>query len=94
MRDCCALEMPLRDRQEETSHHRRGGRGNRFVERLSAPPLPATRAALLDSLEILTLRFDTLAGEWSGSYVERRWPLLDAIAQGRQEYGPERSPAR
>jgi predicted nucleotidyltransferase len=87
VQDCCVLGMLLRDRAEGTAHHRRGGSGNKVAARLEATRHPHTALGILDSLEQSSLAFDELARQWSGSYHERRGPLLEWISIARQRIG-------
>jgi hypothetical protein len=48
LRDCCVLEMLLRDRDTGTSVHRDGGRGNAFVDGLRGAPPGYGPGAILD----------------------------------------------
>jgi hypothetical protein len=84
VRDCCVLQMLLRDRAEGTSIHRQGGVGNQFVAALDAARAPYTAAGILDSVERSAELFDALATQWSANYAPRRLPLLAATAAARR----------
>jgi hypothetical protein len=77
--DCLVLGMMLLDRVEQTNHHRSGGMGNQFVEKLS---VPASFSAedILHMIAAAAQLFDELAGRWSKEYVERQQPILTWIA--------------
>ena len=85
VRDCCVLEMLLRDRAEGTSHHRHGGIGNDFVARLDIMGSRYTAAGILDMVEQSALQFDAQATQWSSLYVPQRQPLLLAIGAARRD---------
>lgn len=83
VRDCCVLEMMLRDRTEGTAHHREGGIGIRLVAQLRDTEQPYTASGILEIVEQSGLAFDELARQWSDNYRERRHPLLQWIRQAR-----------
>jgi hypothetical protein len=93
LRDCCVLEMLLRDRETGTSVHRDGGRGNVFVDALRGAPPGFPAAALLDLVAECAARFDRLAGAWSPGYAPRAAALDGAIARAREQVRPAASPA-
>ncbi len=84
IRDCCVLEMMLRDRAAGTNHHREGGIGNQFVGRLQGTQHPFTASGILDIVEQSSVEFDNLALQWSDSYQENRHPLLSWINHARE----------
>jgi hypothetical protein len=88
LRDCCVLEMLLRDRETGTSVHRDGGRGNAFVDALGGAPAGYPAGAILDLVGECAARFDRLAGEWSADYAPRRAPLEGALARARASSAP------
>lgn len=83
IRDCCVLEMMLRDRAEGTNVHRQGGIGNQFVRQLEQTQQPHTALGILAMVEQSAHVFDGLATRWSGSYQEKRAPLLAWIRLAR-----------
>lgn len=76
-RDCCVVGMMLRDRATETNIHRGGGTGNTLVAQLGHVTSADTPLGILDLIERSAIQFDQLAVEWSGTYREKRWPLLE-----------------
>jgi hypothetical protein len=88
LRDCCLLEMLLRDRDTGTSVHRDGGRGNAFVDGLRGSPPGYEPGAILDLVEECAALFDRLGGAWSPGYEPRRAALAPWIAQARAATSP------
>jgi predicted nucleotidyltransferase len=68
IRDCCVLEMMLRDRETGTNIHRHGGIGNPFVSQLDVTQKPFTAIGILDSITASNEVFENLACEWSKDY--------------------------
>ena len=90
LRDCCVLEMLLRDRETGTSVHRDGGRGNAFVDALGGAPPGYPAAAILELVAACATLFDRLGAAWSaadssGAYTPRAAPLREAIARARAQ---------
>lgn len=84
-RDCLVLGMLLRDRAEGTNHHRVGGPYNHVVDRLNTTRRLYTPTGILDIVEQSSIVFDELASQWSGTYQERRHPLLEWIEYARRQ---------
>jgi hypothetical protein len=84
LRDCCVLEMLLRDRDTGTSVHRDGGRGNAFVDGLRGAPPGYGPGAILDLVEESASLFDRLGGAWSPGYLPRGAALAAWIARARR----------
>ncbi len=84
IRDTCVLEMMLRDREQGTSHHRTGGRGNTFVAHLGTRHSSYTPMGILDTLKQSSIIFDQLACQWSQDYHEHRHPLLAWIEYAQE----------
>lgn len=83
VRDCCVLGMMLRDRAEGTNIHRAGGKGNKVVEMLERTCSNYTAAGILDIIEQSSNQFDRLASQWSETYVEKRYPLIEWLGHIR-----------
>jgi predicted nucleotidyltransferase len=83
VRDCCVLEMMLRDRATGTNIHKHGGIGNQFITELEVTQKPSTSIGILDSIKESNEIFEKLAHEWSSDYQENRQPLLDWIEQAK-----------
>lgn len=83
-RDCCVVGMILRDRATGTHTHRDGGMGNPLAARLGHVASADTPLGILDLIERSAIQFDQLAAEWSGTYRERRWPLLEWLEHIRR----------
>ena len=79
LQDCCILGMMLRDRQEQTNHHRTGGIGNELVTQLPTWSEPYTSATILAMISQIAILFDDLAGQRSERYQPRKRPLLNWI---------------
>lgn len=84
VRDCCVLGMQLRDRAEQTDHHRKGGLGNQIVDQLKATQQPYTPAGILNIIEQSAVQFDELASQWSDAYQPHRHPLLEWLRHIRE----------
>jgi predicted nucleotidyltransferase len=84
VRDCCVLDMMLRDRAEGTSYHREGGAGNRLPAELGFIQQPPTPSGILTMIEGSGAIFDRLAAEWSDAYTARRHPLLAWVKHTRE----------
>jgi len=89
IRDCCVLEMMLRDRSTGTNIHRHGGIGNPFVRTLEATQKPFTAIGILDSITVSNEVFENLAFAWSHDYQEKRQLLLDWIEKAKTEILPD-----
>ena len=76
IQDCCVLGMMLRDRREQTNHHRSGGMGNNLVAQLPTFPESYSATAILEVIAQTAVLFDDLAGQWSEAYEGRKRPLL------------------
>lgn len=85
VRDCCMLEMVLRDRATGTNIHKHGGIGNQVIEQLEVTQKPFTSIGILESIKASDKMFEKLAHEWSRDYQENRQPLLDWIEQAKGE---------
>jgi Streptomycin adenylyltransferase len=85
IRDCCVLEMMLRDRETGTNIHRHGGIGNPFVSELEVTQKPFTAIGILDSINASNEVFENLAYEWSKDYQEKRQLLQDWIEKAKLE---------
>ncbi len=75
IQDCCVLGMMLRDRREQTNHHRSGGMGNNLVAQLPTFPESYSSTAILEVIAQTAVLFDDLAGQWSEAYEGRKQPL-------------------
>jgi hypothetical protein len=84
VRDCCVLGMTLRDRSEGTNIHRAGGLGNNVVANLENTCTSYTAAGILDIIEQSALQFDRLASQWSETYHEKRYPLIEWLGHIRR----------
>ena len=84
VRDCCELEIMLRDRVEGTNIHREGGIGNQFVQQLEQTRQPYTALGILAMVEQSAHLFDELAIRWSDPYQEKREPLFAWIQLARE----------
>ena len=85
IRDCCVLEMMLRDRETGTNIHKHGGVGNQLLLQLESTRKPFTSVGILDSIRESNEIFEKLAGEWSGEFLEGRQPLLSWIEKAKAE---------
>ena len=85
IRDCCVLEMMLRDRQKGTNIHKHGGIGNLFVAELEVTQKPFTAIGILDSITASNEVFENLASEWSNAYQEKSQLLQDWIEKAKLE---------
>jgi predicted nucleotidyltransferase len=85
IRDCCVLEMMLRDRETGTNIHRHGGIGNPFVAELEVTQKPFTAIGILDSIAASNEVFENLACEWSTDYQEKRHLLQAWIEKAKLE---------
>ena len=85
IRDCCVLEMMLRDRETGTNIHKHGGIGNPFVSELEVTQKPFTAIGILDSITASNEVFENLACEWSKDYQEKRHLLQDWIEKAKLE---------
>jgi predicted nucleotidyltransferase len=79
IQDCCVLGMMLRDRREQTNHHRSGGMGNDLLAQLPTFPESYSATAILEVIAQTAVLFDDLAGQWSEAYEGRKRPLLPWI---------------
>ena len=85
IRDCCVLEMMLRDRETGTNIHKHGGIGNLFVAELELTEKPFTAIGILDSITASNKLFENLASEWSNDYQHKRQLLQDWIEKAKLE---------
>jgi hypothetical protein len=85
IRDCCVLEMMLRDRETGTNIHKHSGIGNPFVAELEVTQKPFTAIGILDSITASNEVFENLACEWSKDYQEKRHLLQDWIEKAKLE---------
>lgn len=84
VRDCCVLEMMLRDRAKGTNHHREGGVGNRFVAGFGSFQQPPTALGILRTIEKSSVLLDKLTAHRSDAYRQRRHTLLSWIGWARE----------
>lgn len=77
VRDCCVMGMIIRDRSTGTNIHHEGGEGNQLVDGWENPLASYSAKDLLGSIERSCIQFDHLAAQWSETYRERRYPLLE-----------------
>jgi len=85
IRDCCVLDMLLRDRATGANIHKHGGTGNQLVAQLEITQKPFTSIGILDSIKASNEIFEKLACEWSPTYKENRQLLLEWIEKAKTE---------
>ncbi len=83
-RDCLVIGMMLRDRDLGTNHHRHGGYGNELLEKL-AFEAPQNGLDILKAIAQTAQIFDALGREWSETYSENRFTLLDWVETVKNE---------
>jgi len=84
VRDCCVMGMMLRDRAEGTNIHREGGAGNNVVAKLESACSAYTVKGIVNIIEQSGVQFDQLAAQWSDTYRERRYPLIEWLEHIRR----------
>lgn len=84
IRDCCVMQMMLRDRQEGTTHHASGGIGNDFVGNLNTIPKATTAQDILESIKESADCMDNLIKQWDPGLPDRGGPLIEAIGWARE----------
>ena len=85
IRDCSVLGMLLRDRATGTNIHKHGGTGNQLVAQLETTQKPFTPIGILDSIKASNEIFEKLTCEWSPTYQENRYLLLEWIKKAKLE---------
>ena len=85
LRDCCLLQMILRDRQEGRTYHKTGGAtANTFIREFRPIPTSTDSLGILNTVEESVHCFDGLVTELAPGFRNVGKPLLEAIERAKK----------